>query len=242
MEKLRFFALGFFLSCFVLIVSVAKLFRAQDILGTADSLMAVLITLWIKNNQVILQGFNVGEKICFWVGFYVVLFLVNFFKLTKIQLREPEPAGSDGTSLENPAGVSQGAQATTTAPEGGGEPGNFELARVGGGEIQAPGKEEDEGARDPAGSDGTSLLENPAGVSQGAQATTTAPEGGSEPGKFELARVGGGEKQAPGKEEDGAARDPAGSDGTSLENPAGGSQGAQATTTVGNQLAIGSGE
>lgn len=135
MKNLRFFALGFFLSCYLLVVSVAKLFGHEDIFGTADCLMAIIMMLWNNNDTVILERFKSNATRGFWCGFYAIHFLVNLFKLTEIKLiDEPENAGSNGGSSRGGrgrhGGRGGGGSHGGRGGRGGGEGGEDEAAPI----------------------------------------------------------------------------------------------------------------
>ncbi|CAL9219890.1 unnamed protein product, partial [Arabidopsis halleri] len=114
-------AVGFFLSCYCHVVSFAKLFGSDDLFGTGDSLMAVTVMLWINNHKIILKDVGEDSKIWCWIGFYVVIAIFAFFKMTEIPLRGyPIPP-------QNPNGAQTDAAGVTQATEGGGLPEQREI-------------------------------------------------------------------------------------------------------------------
>ncbi|EFH38921.1 predicted protein [Arabidopsis lyrata subsp. lyrata] len=76
--------------------------------------MAVTVMLWINNHKIILKDVGEDSKIWCWIGFYVVIVIFAFFKMTEIPLRGyPIPP-------QNPNGAQTDAAGVTQATEGGG--------------------------------------------------------------------------------------------------------------------------
>lgn len=99
-EKLNGWVIGFFLCCFLCLITLVKLYGREDAFGTGDSLTVIAIMKFIllPNERIHIK--NV------WIIFYGIVFLLMVFKGSEIPLRGNvcgKPAEDDDIEAQNPS-------------------------------------------------------------------------------------------------------------------------------------------